>query len=99
MYEIEVNLNLDKTPYLHDNPFQDICVSDVNETYFMCLTSRSIYSDHWKSFMTVGIKKSHEMISYNLSWIALVSKQEYEMSTKHCNLAQKNSTYTHEQKL
>ena len=88
MYEIELNLNLDKTPCLHDNPFQDICVSDVNETCFMCLTSRSIYSDHWKSFMTVGIKKSHEMINYNLSWIALLSKWEYEMSTKPCYLAQ-----------
>ena len=40
-----------------------------------------------KSFMKFGIKKSHEMISYNLSWIALLSKWEYEMLTKSCNLA------------
>ena len=38
--------------------------------------------------MKFGIKKSHEMISYNFSWIALLSKWEYEMSTKPCNLAQ-----------
>ena len=54
----------------------------------MCLTSISIYIDYWKSFMKFGIKKSHEMISYNLSWIALLSKWEYEMLTKPCNLAQ-----------
>ena len=28
------------------------------------------------------------MISYNLSWIALLSKWEYEMSTQPCYLAQ-----------
>ena len=38
--------------------------------------------------MDFGIQKSHEMISYNLSWIALLSKWEYEISTKSCNLAQ-----------
>jgi hypothetical protein len=38
-------------------------------TSFMCLTSLSIYSDPWKSFMKFGIKKSHEMISYMLVWI------------------------------
>ena len=42
--------------------------------------------------MKFGIKKSHEMISYNLSWIALLSKWEYEMSTKSCNLAQMTLT-------
>jgi hypothetical protein len=35
----------------------------VDVTSFMCLTSLSIYSDPWKSFMKFGIKKSHEMIS------------------------------------
>ena len=86
---------MDKTPCLHDNPFQDICVSDVNETCFMCLTSRSIYSDHWKSFMTVGIKKSHEMISYILVGMTLLSvgiapliEWNYRSSTKPCNFAQ-----------
>ena len=54
----------------------------------MCLTSISAHMDDWKSFMEFGIKKSHEMISYNLSWIALLSKWEYEMSTKPCYLAQ-----------
>ena len=38
--------------------------------------------------MKFGIKKSYEMISYNLSWIALLSKWEYEMSTQPCYLAQ-----------
>ena len=51
-------------------------------------TSTFIHLDQWKSFMKFGIKKSHEMISYNLSWIALLSKWEYEMSTKPCNLGQ-----------
>ena len=54
----------------------------------MYITSTCIHLDQWKSFMKFGIKKSHEMISYNLSWIALV--REYEMSTKPCNLALKN---------
>ena len=54
----------------------------------MYITSTCIHLDQWKSFMKFGIKKSHEMISYNLSWIALVSKGEYEMLTKPFNLAQ-----------
>ena len=41
-----------------------------------------------KSFMEFGIKKSHEMINYNLSWIALLSEWEHVSSTKPCNLAQ-----------
>ena len=40
--------------------------------------------------MKFGAKKSREMISYNLDWIALLSKWEYEMSTKPCNLPQMN---------
>jgi hypothetical protein len=39
----------------------------------MCLTSLSIYIDHWKSFMKFGIKKPHEMISYVLVLMALLS--------------------------
>jgi hypothetical protein len=35
----------------------------VDVTSFMCLTSLSIYSDPYKSFMKFGIKKSHKMIS------------------------------------
>ena len=54
----------------------------------MYITSTCIHLDQWKSFMKFGIKKSHEMISYNLSWIALLSKWEYEMLTKPCYLTQ-----------
>ena len=49
---------------------------------FMCLTSISIYIDYWISFMKFGAKKSHEMISYNLSWIASSGEWEHGMSTK-----------------
>ena len=48
-----------------------------------------------KSFMKFGIKKSHEMISYILigmtllsGWIALLSEWKCRSSTKPCNLAQ-----------
>ena len=54
----------------------------------MSITLTSIYLHHWKSFMKFGAKKSHEMISYNLAWIALLSEWEYGMSTKPCDLAQ-----------
>ena len=54
----------------------------------MYITSTCIYLDQWKSFMKFGIKKSHEMISYNLSWIALLSQWNYRSSTKPYNLAQ-----------
>ena len=53
---------------------------------FMCLTSISIYIDYWKSFMKFGIKKSHEMMSYNLSCIASSGEWEHGMSTKPCYL-------------
>ena len=54
----------------------------------MYITSTCIHPDQWKSFVKFGIKKSHEMISYNLSWIALLSEWNYRSSTKPCNLAQ-----------
>jgi hypothetical protein len=54
----------------------------------MCLTSISIYIDHWKSIVKLGIKKSHEMISHILAWIVLLSEGEHEMSNKLVNLAQ-----------
>jgi len=54
----------------------------------MSITLPSIYLHHWKSFMKFGAKKSHEMISYNLAWIALLSEWEYGMSTKPRDLAQ-----------
>ena len=54
----------------------------------MYITSTCIRLDQWKSFMKFGIKKSHEMISYNLSWIALLSEWNYRSSTKPWYLAQ-----------
>ena len=38
--------------------------------------------------MKFGAKKSHEMISYNISSIASSGEWELGMSTKPCNLAQ-----------
>ena len=38
--------------------------------------------------MKFGAKKSHEMISYNLSWIASSGEWEYGMLTKPCYLSQ-----------
>ena len=69
-------------------PFQKVCLSNVGSTAFMCLTSISTHMDDWKSFVKFGIKKLHEMISYNLSWIALLSEWNYRSSTKPCYLAQ-----------
>ena len=54
----------------------------------MCLTSISVYIDPWKSFVKFGIKKSHEMTSYVLAWIALLGGWEHVMTNKHCNLDQ-----------
>ena len=53
----------------------------------MYITSTCIHPDQWKSFVKFGIKKLPEMISYNLSWIALLSEWNYRSSTKPCNLA------------
>ena len=52
----------------------------------MSITLTSIYLHHWKSFMKFGAKKSHEMISYNISSIASSGEWELGMSTKPCNL-------------
>ena len=71
---VSFNLNLGNTPLLAYWPFLDIYQSNVEGTPFMCLTSISTHMDHWKSFMKFGIKKSHEMISYNLSRIALLGE-------------------------
>jgi hypothetical protein len=60
----------------------------VDVTSFMCLTSLSIYSDPWKSFMKFRIKKSHEMISSIPIGIALLSEWNYRSSNKLCKLAQ-----------
>jgi hypothetical protein len=59
----------------------------VDVTSFMCLTSLSIYSDHQKSFVKFGIKKSHEMISSIPIRIAPLSEWNYRSSTKPCNFA------------
>jgi hypothetical protein len=60
----------------------------VDVTFFMCLTSLSIYSDPWKSFMKFRIKKSHEMISSIPIGIAPLSEWNYRSSTKPWNFAQ-----------
>ena len=65
-----------------------VCLSNVGCTSFMCLTSISTHMNDWKSSMKFGIKKSHEMISYNLSWIALLSEWNYRSSTKPFCLTQ-----------
>ena len=70
---VSSNLNLGNTPLLVYWPFSDIYLSNVEGASFMCLTSISIYIDHWKSFMKFGIKKSHEMISYILIGMTLLS--------------------------
>jgi len=56
---------------------------------FMCLTSMFTHVDDYKSFMKFGAKKSHEIMSYIIAWIALVSEWNYRSSTKLCNLAQR----------
>ena len=81
-------LNLDHAPLLTCCPFQKVCLSNVGSTTFMCPTSISTHMDDWKSFVKFGIKKLHGMISYNLSWIALLSEWNYRSSTKPCYLAQ-----------
>ena len=86
--KLSPNLNLDNTPLLTCVPMLRLCKCNVKHAYFMYITSTCNHLDHWESFMKFGIKKSHEMISYNLSWIALVSKWEYEMSTEPCKLSQ-----------
>ena len=85
---VSSNLNLDNTPLLTYGSLLKLCKSKVKHAHSMYITSTCIHLDQWKSFMKFGIKKSHEMISYNLSWIALLSKWEYEMSTKPCYHAQ-----------
>jgi hypothetical protein len=54
----------------------------------MSITLVSSYLDHWKGFMKFGAKKSHGMISCNLSSIVSWGKWKLVMSTKPCHLAQ-----------
>jgi len=73
-------------------------LSSVKHGSFMSITLTSIYLHHWKSFMKFGSKKSHEMISYNLFWIASLSEWEYGMSTQTLQPCSNSSNSTHEQK-
>ena len=82
------HLNLDHAPLLTCCPFQKVCKSNVKHAYFVYITSACIHLDQWKSFMKFGIKKSHEMTSYVLAGIVLLSEWNYRSSTKPCNLAQ-----------
>ena len=66
---VSSNLNLDNTPLLTYGPLLRLCRSNVKHSYFMYITLTCIHLDQWKSFMKFGIKKSHKIISYNLSWI------------------------------
>jgi hypothetical protein len=91
IYENEPNLifwEKSKTLVLSVKPFSRICMSNVKDDSFMCLTSTSIYIDYWKSFMKFEIKRSCGMKTYNLAWIALFSEQEHVMSTNLCIHAQ-----------
>jgi len=81
---VSSNLNLDNTPLLTYVLLLRLCKSNVKHAYFMYITSTCIHLDQWKCFMQFGIKKSHEMISYNLSWIGLLSEWNYRSSTKPC---------------
>ena len=85
---VSSNLNLDNTPLLTCGPLLRLCKSNVKHAYFMYITSTCIHLDQCKSFMKFGIKKSHEMISYVLAWIALLGEWEHVTTKKHCNLAQ-----------
>ena len=82
------HLNLDHAPLLTCCPFLKVCLSNAGCTHFMCLASISIYIDPWKSFVKFGIKKSHEMMSYILSWIALLSERNYRSLNKPWYYAQ-----------
>ena len=69
-------------------PFSDTYLSNVEGASFMCLTSISTHMDDWKSFMEFGIKKSHEMISYIVVGIAVLSEWKHWSLNEPCNLAQ-----------
>ena len=71
--ETSPNLNLDIAPLLALDPFSRYMLGWCDWDIFMCLTSIPIYIGHSKSFMKFGIKKSHEMISYILVGMILLS--------------------------
>ena len=86
--KVSLKLNLENAPLLTYRPFQSACLGDINGTSFMCPTSITTYSDHSKSIMKFGIKRSHEMISYMIVGMTLLSKWNHEPSTNLCNLTQ-----------
>ena len=88
IYTSELQLKLGQHTLITCGPLLRLCKSNVKHVYFMYIIATCIHLDQWKCFMKFGIKKSHEMISYNLSWIALLSKWKYEVSTKPFYLAQ-----------
>ena len=88
IYKNDSQLELGQYNLLTCWPFSNVGLSSVQHAPFVSMTLVSGHLDHWKSFMKFGAKKSHEMISYNLSWIASLGEWEYGMSTKPCYLAQ-----------
>jgi hypothetical protein len=58
---------------LHIGPFSRYMLGWCYCNIFMYLTLVPIYIDPWKSFMKFGIKKSHEMISYIIIGMTLLS--------------------------
>jgi hypothetical protein len=82
--EMSPNLNWILHPCFTYRPFSRYMFGWCYWNIFMCLTSIPIYISHSKSFMKFEIKKSHEMISYILvgmallsAWIALLSEWKY----------------------
>ena len=61
-------------PCLHIAYFENACLGDINGTSFMCPTSITTYSEHKKSFMEFGIKRSNETLSYMLVEIVSLSE-------------------------
>ena len=82
IFESELQLKLGQRTFAYMWILVKIMQSKVKHAYFMHITSTCIHLDQWKSFMMFGINKPHEMKSYNLSWIALLSEWNYRSSTK-----------------
>jgi hypothetical protein len=72
-YGDEPNLNLDVHHCFAYRPFSRYMLGWCYCNIFMCLTLVPIYTGHLKSFMKFGVKKSHEMISYILVGMTLLS--------------------------
>ena len=72
--KVNLKLNLENAPLLTYRPFQSACLGEINGTSFMCPTSITAYSDHSKSFIKFGIKRSHEMVCDMLVGMTSLSK-------------------------